>query len=155
MKVLNKKITLEQVEKAFFKAKEVGLETLAYFMIGSPTETREDIYKTIKFAQKIKPDYVQVTILTPYPETEIYRRALQEGVIKNDYWREFARHPESGVATQYWEKELSKNELFNLLNKFYKKFYGRTSYIFKEFLKVRSFNDFKKRAKAGFKILSQ
>ena len=153
IKILNKCISLNQVEVAFKEAKKIGIERLAYFMIGSPEETREDINKTIEFAKKINPDYVSITILTPYPATEIYQRALEQGVIKSDYWREFAKNPEKGVITQYWEKELTKKELFKLLNEFYKKFYGRPSYILKEFLKIKSFKDLIKKAKAGFKIL--
>ncbi len=153
LKVLNKGINLEQVKKAFKTANELGIETLAYFMVGSPQETEEDILKTIRLAKKIKPDYAHITILTPYPATDIYRQALQEGVVKNDYWSEFARNPQDGVMTRYWEKELSKEELFHFLNKFYKDFYGRPSYIIKQILKIRSWKDFTKRFKAGLKIL--
>ena len=53
LNVLRKGITLEQAEKAFNLSRKIGLETLAYFMIGSPTETKEDILKTIKFAKKL------------------------------------------------------------------------------------------------------
>jgi len=154
LKVLNKGIHLEQIEKAFKAAKKSGIETLAYFMIGAPTETREDILKTIAFAQKINPDYAHITILTPYPGTLIYRQALSEGVIKNNYWQEFARQPKEGFKTQYWEKELSKEELFSLLNKFYREFYGRPTYILKQLFKVRSWSDFVKKAKTGSKILN-
>jgi len=153
IKVLNKCISLNQVEIAFKEAKKIGIERLAYFMIGSPEETKEDIDKTINFAKKINPDYVSITILTPYPATEIYQEALNQKVIKSDYWREFAKNPEKGVITKYWEKELTKKELFESLNVFYKKFYGRPSYILKEFLKIRSFKDLIKKARAGFKIL--
>lgn len=153
LKVLNKGICLEQVEKTFKWAKKIGIETLGYFMLGAPTETREDIEQTIKFAKKIKPDYVHITILTPYPGTVIYQQALAQGVIKSDYWREFALQPEKGVITQYWEKELTREELFELLDRFYKGFYGRPSYIFKQFLKTKSFSDLIKKAKTGLKIL--
>lgn len=153
LKVLNKGIHLDQIERAFKTAKKAGIETLGYFMIGAPTETKADILETISFAKKLNPDYVHITIFTPYPATEIYNRALTEGVISNDYWLEFARHPENGVATRYWEKELSKQELFGLLGKFYKEFYGRPSYILKQIIKVRSLKDLVKKARAGLKIL--
>ena len=151
--VLNKGIHLNQVADAFKWSKKIGLETLAYFMIGSPTETKEDIEQTIKFAKEIRPDYAHITILTPYPATEIYRQALSQGVIKNDYWREFAKNPKKGVVTQYWEKELTREELFELLDKFYKEFYRRPSYIFQQLLKINSFSDLKKKIRAGLKIL--
>jgi hypothetical protein len=62
-------------------------------------------------------------------------------------------HPEKEATTQYWEKELTKEELYETLNKFYKEFYGRPFYILRELFKVRSFKDFIKKAKTGLKIL--
>lgn len=153
LKVLNKNIHLNQIEEAFKESKKQGIERLAYFMIGSPIETKEDIKETVEFAKKIDPDYISVTILTPYPATEIYKWALEQKVIESDYWREFAKNPEKEFVTKYWEKELSKKELFKLINEFYKEFYGRPKYILKELLKIRSFKDFVKKAKAGLKIL--
>lgn len=153
LRVLNKGIHLDQIEKTFKIAKEVGFEILGYFIIGAPEETKEDILATIKFAKKLNPDYVHITILTPYPATEIYARALKEGVIDHDYYLEFARHPENGVEIRYWDKELTKQELFGLLGRFYKEFYGRPSYILKQLLKIRSVKDFLKKARAGYKIL--
>ena len=131
----------------------MGIETLGYFMIGAPTETKEDIIETINFAKKINPDYAHITILTPYPGTLIYQQALSEGVIEEDYWKKFALSPRDSFSTKYWEKNLSKKELFQLLEKFYLDFYGRPSYILKELFKIRSFKDFKKRFKTGLKIL--
>ncbi|OGZ32594.1 MAG: hypothetical protein A2646_02910 [Candidatus Portnoybacteria bacterium RIFCSPHIGHO2_02_FULL_39_12] len=154
LKVLNKGIHLNQIENAFRSAKKAGLETLAYFMIGAPTETKEDILETIKFAKKIKPAYAHITILTPYPATAIYYQALAQGVIQSDYWRAFASQPEKGVVTRYWEKELTREELFYFLNKFYKEFYGRPAYLIRQILKVRSFDDLKRKVRAGLKVLN-
>jgi anaerobic magnesium-protoporphyrin IX monomethyl ester cyclase len=154
LKVLNKGIILKQAENAFTWAKKEGIETLGYFMIGSPTETREDIEQTIRFAKRINPDYVSITILTPYPATKIYQMALEQGVIESDYWREFAANPGKGITVKYWERELTKKELFELLNEFYKEFYGRPVYFLKELLKIKSFKDLIKKARAGLKILS-
>lgn len=153
LKVLKKGITIEQVKKVFKVCHQLKIKTLAYFMIGSPTETREDIEKSIKLAIELKPDFAHITILTPFPATELYNLALKKEVIKSDYWLEFARHPENGVNTQYWEEEFNKKELFELLQRFYKQFYGRPSYIIKSLLEIRKFDDFRKRSKAGLKIL--
>lgn len=153
LKVLKKGITLAQVEQAFMITKRAGIETLAYFMIGAPGETKEDIYQTFKFAKKIKPDYTHITIFTPYPATEIYRQAMERGIIKDDYWREFAAHPENGVVTQYWTENFSRDELMALLDEFYRSFYGRPSFIIGKLLKIRSWSDLQKKIKVGLKIL--
>ena len=152
-KVLGKGITLDQARKAIKMTKKAGIKSLAYFMIGSPTETREDIQESMRFAKELDPDFVSITILTPFPETDIYFKALEEGVITHDYFKEFARNPTESFEAKYWEKELSKDELFEELEKAYRKFYGRPSYILRELFKVRSINEFSKKAKMGLKVL--
>lgn len=154
LKVLNKGITLKDAENAFKLTRKYGISTLAYFMIGSPTETREDILETISFAKKLSPDYVHITLTTPFPGTDLYKMALEEKIYPEDYWRNFAINPSKKAVSKYWEKELSKEELFTLLDKFYKDFYGRPNYIIKQILKIRSLKDFKNKIKTGLKILN-
>ncbi len=153
LKALKKGITIEQAKKAFRLTKKAGISTLAYFMIGSPRETKEDILETIKLAKELNPDFAHITVTTPFPATELYSQALRAGVIPSDYWREFAQQPKKGVVTKYWEKELTKEELFYFLNKFYKEFYGRPFYILKQFLKIRSPKNFIRKIRTGLKIL--
>ena len=153
LKVLNKGINLNQIKEAFNLTKKIGISTLAYFIIGCPTETKEDILETIKFAKKLNSDFVQVTLLTPFPATKIYNDALSQGIIKEDYWLEFAKNPKPNFKTKYWTKELSNEELFGLLNYAYKQFYLRPNFILKTLKEISSFNDFIRKAKAGLKII--
>ena len=152
LKVLNKGITLEKVRETVALTRKTGIETLAYFMIGSPTETREDIHRTIRFALDLKPDFVHATILCPFPGTEIYRRGLEEGVFPRDHWREFAADPRPGFSPPYWNEILSDAELQELLQLAYRKFYTRPSYILKKTLQVRSGRELKTKLRAGLKI---
>jgi radical SAM superfamily enzyme YgiQ (UPF0313 family) len=153
LKELKKGITIEQALEVFAKTKEKGISTLAYFMIGSPSETEQDVRSTIALLKKLKADFTHITILTPFPATELYMRALREGVIARDYWRDFARSPEKGVTICYWERELSKQRLFSLLREAYRGFYGRPSFIAKSLLRIRSPREFFVKCKAGLKIL--
>ncbi len=152
LKVLNKGITLEQVRETVALTRKTGIETLAYFMIGSPTETREDILETIRFALELKPDFVHATILCPFPGTAIYEQGLREGVFPLDHWREFAANPAPGFSPPYWNEILSDRELQELLQLAYKKFYTRPSYLLKKTLQVRSIRELKTKFKAGMKI---
>lgn len=152
LKVLRKGITLDQAEYAFKLTKKIGISTLAYFMIGSPTETKEDILQTIEFAKKLNPDFVHITITTPFPETYIYKKGLEEKIIKKDFWREFALNPNENFQPQYFEENLSYDELLELIDYAYKSFYTRPTYILKELLQVKSFAEFKRKVKAGLKV---
>lgn len=151
--VLRKGITLEMAEKAFALTKKIGIQTLGYFMIGSPTETKEDILQTIKFIKKLNPDYAHIAITTPYPSTDLYRMGLEQKVLSYDHWKEFAENPTPKFQPPFWEKELSKEELISLLKKAYRSFYLRPSYIFKKILRLKSWKELLTKAKAGLNIL--
>ena len=78
LNILKKGITLKQIEKAFRMTKGIGVETVGYFMIGSPNETRKDILETIKLAKKLNPDFVHISITTPFPATGLYYLGLEK-----------------------------------------------------------------------------
>lgn len=152
LKVLRKGITIPQVELAFKMTKEVGISTLAYFMLGSPTESKEQIMNTIAYAKKLKPDYCHFAITTPYPATPLYEMGIRMGMF-GDYWREFAANPRKDFEPQYWEEGLSRNELTQLLNYAYKSFYARPAYVLRQIVKVRSLSEFAGKVKAGLKVI--
>jgi len=151
--VLRKGITLEMVEKTFKLTQKIGIRAEGYFMIGSPTETKEDILQTIQFMKKIKPDYVHITLVTPFPATDLYRLGLKEKVLPYDYWQKFAENPTADFKPYFWEKELSREQLFSLLKKAYRSFYLRPNYIFKKIIQLKSGKDLLKKAKAALKLL--
>jgi radical SAM superfamily enzyme YgiQ (UPF0313 family) len=153
LNVLRKSITLEQIKKAFYWTKRVGIQTLAYFMIGSPTEIKEDVLATIKFMKKLNPDYAHIAITTPFPATDLYRMGLQEKVLSHDYWKEFAKNPTPDFEPYFWEKELSREELFSLLKKAYRSFYLRPSYVFKKIIQIKSGKELLTKARTGLRML--
>jgi radical SAM superfamily enzyme YgiQ (UPF0313 family) len=153
LNVLRKGITLGMAEKAFYLTKKAGIQTLGYFMIGSPEETLEDIEATKKFIKKISPDYIHVTVTTPFPATELYYRALREGVIKSDAWKEFARNPNENFVPPSWNKELDREELFSLLKQIYRSFYFRPSYILGRMARLGSVKELTNKALAALRLL--
>ncbi len=154
LKVLRKGITVSQVREVFKMTKEVGIATLAYFMIGSPTETKAEIKQTIDLAKSLNPDYVHITIFTPFPATDAYRLGLKQGIIKQDYWREFARNPSTDFHPPYWEENFKSEELRDMIVTAYQEFYTRPSYILKNLFKIRSLPEFKRKARAGLKVFT-
>lgn len=154
LKILKKGINIEQAKKVFAVTRKYKIKTLAYFMIGNPSETSSDIAQTFRLMKDLKPDYVHLTILTPFPGTKIYFDGLKSGSIKYDYWREFAQKPTSDFCPPYWEENFTKDELNRYLQKGYKSFYIRPSYIWTRLKKIRSMNELKKHVVAGLKIFS-
>jgi len=152
LKVLNKGITIQQAKYVFDITRKYKIPILAYFMIGNPTETIDDIHTTFKVMKSLDPDYVHITILTPFPGTKIYFDGLKNGVIERDYWREFAENPSSDFVPPNWGEMFNRDELNELLSEAYRKFYLRPSYILKRLTGIRSISELKKKARAGIKV---
>lgn len=153
LNVLRKGITTEQVIQVFKLTKSYGFITYADFMIGSPGETKDEILETIRFAQKIKPDFVQFSITTPYPQTDLYQAGLDKQVFKEDYWLKFVKNPSKDFIPQIWNENLSYEELVDLLNYAYKNFYLRPEFIIKRFLNIRSIKDLSRYTKAALRLI--
>ncbi len=152
LRILRKGITLEQVERTFALTRRAGLPILAYFMIGNPGETAADIRNTFAVARRLRPDYLHLTVLTPFPGTEIYAEALERGIIKRDVWQEFAARPTADFCPPVWEEHLTRAELEALLVEGYRSFYLRPSYVLKRLVKLRSWAEFKKKLAAGLGV---
>ena len=71
MKNLNKKISLSQVEYAIGLTTKLGIDTLAFFIIGSPGETVETIKKSYNLAKKLKCHSTIWSIMQVYPGTAL------------------------------------------------------------------------------------
>jgi anaerobic magnesium-protoporphyrin IX monomethyl ester cyclase len=152
LKVLKKGITIDKAMEVFRQTKKEGIQTLAYFMIGCPTETLADVEETFRVMRELDPDFLHLTILTPFPSTPLYTQALEDGLITHDYWRKFATNPVLSFRPPFWEGEFSRDELDQLIRRGYRLFYMRPSYILKTLLRIASFAEFKRKAKAGIQI---
>lgn len=119
LKASKKGITLEQATKAIKMAKEVGLKTGSYFILGHPFETRKTAQDTIKFATKLNTDTVTFGIMVPYPGTEIYEMAKRgEGgykIISTD-WADYNKTIGNSLELEtLGRKELERLELLAYL----------------------------------------
>jgi len=153
VKELQKGITADQVEKAFDMCHRIGIKTLAYFMMGNPSETLDDVKETLAMARRIKPDYMQMTILSPFPATTIYMRALKEGVVVGDPWREYAERIHDDFRPPLWDAIYSRRELESHLRWFYRNFYLQPRFVMDRVREVRNFGQFKRYASAGIGLL--
>lgn len=152
LKTLKKGIELKQVMKAFAWSRKLKIKTLAYFMLGNPGETREQILETIAFAKRLNPDYINVSLTTPFPGTELYTMGLQKGILKNDYWKEFARAPDANFVPKLWEESLTEDQLRKLLARAYKDFYSQPRLLWRQLLSVKSFKELRAKLRMGIRL---
>jgi radical SAM superfamily enzyme YgiQ (UPF0313 family) len=116
-KILNdmhKSVTVEKIREVFRWAREIGLERRAFFLIGMPNETREDVLLTEKLIEELDPEVFGLTILCPYPGSDLYDPQKMRGYdwsLTDEY------------ANPYWETEHFTNaELKNLQRRLTEKF---------------------------------
>jgi radical SAM superfamily enzyme YgiQ (UPF0313 family) len=61
-----KRITKDRVREVVRNAKDIGLQVETYFLVGLPTETRDELKETLHFAEELDPDSISISIATPY-----------------------------------------------------------------------------------------
>jgi radical SAM superfamily enzyme YgiQ (UPF0313 family) len=88
LKLVNKGITLSQARRAAGLFRSVGIHWTGYFMMGLPSETREDIEQTLKFMKELKPDFVSLSVYEPFPGTDLFRIGVQAGLVQDERTRE-------------------------------------------------------------------
>jgi radical SAM superfamily enzyme YgiQ (UPF0313 family) len=150
IKMIKKGTNKDMIRKAVKWAKQAKVEIRAFYMIGFPTETKEDIEETIKFAKELDTHIAQFLIVTPYPDTELWDLAGKHGIIHND-WSNFTMY--SPTHAPFVPNSLTKQELEKLYFRAYKEYHLRPLYILKQLLKIRSFTDIKRNISAARAII--
>lgn len=133
---------VDDIRKAFEIVNKVGLDTLAFFILGSPLETLETAEKTIKLAKEINPTFAEFFLLNPHPGTNAEDEAKQIGMMTNINWEE--------IDTPQWFNPtishpiFSEDELKKMLKSAYRQFYFRPKYVMKLILKMNTLDKFKR-----------
>ncbi len=107
----------EHALKVVSAARALGIRTRAFFMLGFPEETRDQMRKTVDLALRLDPDSAQFTSVTPYPGTPMWVDVRQGQ--KEDY-ASYDGHKPTGVNTL-----LSPDELGAEIKRAYRRFYLR------------------------------
>lgn len=79
LKIVKKGEKLEDIENAVIMAKKIGFHVYSTFIYGLPTENHADRMACVKMGRRLKIDTIRFNNATPYPGTELYRIAKQEG----------------------------------------------------------------------------
>jgi len=127
--LIRKDITLEQIENAFKWTKQAKIEALASFMIGLPTETEEEAYKTIDLAIKLDADYAQWAKTTPFPGIEMYDICKKHGKMLTEDFTKFTGWNELVYVTDGRTKE----DILKVEKEAFRRFYLRPRYLIKRF----------------------
>jgi anaerobic magnesium-protoporphyrin IX monomethyl ester cyclase len=155
LKRMRKDINPQRVEQVFGWCRREGIVTLADFMLGNLDETEDDVRMSLELMRRIDPDYVQFSMLSPYPATPLYELGLESGLIKSDIWREFARDPLQPFRGPLWTQNFTEEELTHLTAAAYRSFYMRPRFVWKQLRRVRSFGQLRTMARGALGMLSK
>ncbi|MHB2027174.1 MAG: B12-binding domain-containing radical SAM protein [Elusimicrobiota bacterium] len=100
MKQIDKRITIEQIEMGVGLAKKAGIEAACFFMLGFPGESEAEREETLRFAEKLNPDYASFHIASPYPGTPLYAA----GNWSEPYPETAAKDRDEAERLKRWEK---------------------------------------------------
>jgi radical SAM superfamily enzyme YgiQ (UPF0313 family) len=153
--LLRKDTNIQQVRNVFRWCRELGIRTIADFMIGLPFERSPgDIDRNIDFLLDIDPDYAQIGVLTLYPNTAVYDAAVAKGLIDPGRWQAFALDPQPGFHVDHWEEFMPTTTLVGKMKSSYKRFYLRPKYILRSALNVRTPHEFLAKTKGFVKLIT-
>lgn len=159
---IKKGTTIEQAINSVKYAKEADIKVGGFFVIGMIDETKEMIEHTFEFARKLDLDYYAFSIATPYPGTELYDRAVAEGLLKNNnydiiYGSDWITDVTVNLTKNVTDKELREyqNKAFIEfgMKRQFGKFYYLHPYFIRQLLKIiTSIRNVREAEKLGDKI---
>ena len=121
---IKKGIRIEQAKEFTRHCRDLGILIHGTFILGLPVETKETIEQTINYAKELDVFSLQVSLAAPYPGTELYELAKQNG------W--FVRKDESAILHQDGLQDsaleypgLTKAEIYEAVDRFYRAYYLR------------------------------
>ena len=83
---IKKGMRVEVAERFTKDCHDLGIVIHGTFILGLPGETTETIEETVRFAKRINPHTIQVSLAAPYPGTFLYDQA-----VKNGWWMQRTR----------------------------------------------------------------
>ncbi|MDR3511555.1 MAG: hopanoid biosynthesis associated radical SAM protein HpnJ [Caulobacteraceae bacterium] len=124
---IKKGMRVEVAERFTKDCHDLGIAIHGTFILGLPGETPETIQQTVKWAAKINPHTIQVSLAAPYPGTFLYNQAVENGWLDAEN-AELVDDSGRQIAPLHYP-HLSHAQIFDSVETFYKRFYLRPSKI--------------------------
>ena len=132
LNTIQKNTTIDQIQKAVYMTRDAGISPCGFFIIGSPTETKESLESTVRLALELPLDEAHFSFMTPFPGSELYTRAAEYGLFEND-WSKL-----SGWLPVFVPYGLTSRDVELYSKKAFLKFYFRARIILSYIRKIQS-----------------
>jgi len=145
-----KKITQDQTYRTFELCREVGIRTLAHFILGLPGETRESIMQTVEYARTLRCDYASFNVVIPQVGTDLRKLTIEKG-----YYHPEVQTFDSGRSFPVVETEkLTRDELWDYRNRAIRSFYLDPRYIWRRAVGIRTWTELRNLVENGLALLT-
>lgn len=132
--MMQKKITLRQVENVAKMAHGIGFTLHGYFMLGYPDETRAEMLETMRFARRLPLDWASFTVATPQPATPLFELAREQGLMPRHYWQAYTVGRDVAPVPFFPGPDRAPGDLKRLKNEAYLQFYLRPGTLVRDLL---------------------
>ena len=148
---IKKGTTIKQIHNYVESAKRAGLLIHACYMVGNKGETKETMTETFRLALELNTDTAQFYPLLPFPGTEAYAWAKENGYIHGGY-ADYVK--EDGTINSLLELPgISSEEMVRFCDNCRKQYYLRPKYIVHRLIQgVKDPEDLKRSLKAFNRI---
>jgi radical SAM superfamily enzyme YgiQ (UPF0313 family) len=127
LKNIKKGATVEQAREFMRNCRKLGIAVHGDFIIGLPGETHESIERTVRFAEELDCETIQVSIAHSYPGTEFDDYVRENKYILNEEMTDEMGHQLPVI--QY--PRLSREEIVQAVEHFYDRYYFRPRIVFR------------------------
>ncbi|MBU1626044.1 B12-binding domain-containing radical SAM protein, partial [bacterium] len=119
--MMKKKITIEQVkEQVDLVKKSSNIQITGFFILGYPTETKIEMFNTVRFSMGLNIDKANFGSLMLLPGSEITDYVLKSGELEKIEWEKMTEY-----EVFYAPKGISRREMRTILTKAFFLFYFR------------------------------
>lgn len=122
LRFFRKRQNYKQIQKFCKTMNDVGIDIFGFFIIGAPTETKEDRRTMTSKIKQLGVKYPMFSILQPLSHTEYYHDLLEQRVYKKDFWGEFIQNPIKDFMIPFPYGEEKWKEDADFINQLIKEF---------------------------------
>lgn len=133
LKILKKQETKEMMGKAIGLIAKEGIEIKGFFILGNPGESEESLKETRDFILSQPLTYVHTTYFTPYPGSEIFKKASRYGKLLLKDWSDIGQ---GTIEAIFIPKGLTKEILNSFAKDIFRRFYFRPQIIYYHLRKI-------------------
>jgi len=138
LKKMKKGTTVEKMRKNIALIKKHGFPVAGFFILGYPTETREEMEQTIRFSKELGLIRANFFTYLPLPGTASYNELVSSGEIEKVDWNNFLF-----MTAPYTPAGIDRKELLRLKKRAFLSFHCNPKVLVTNLLAIKSFNHFR------------